>query len=416
MVNSTAIILNDLRSVPLLTALKLNRNIPSSYLVAHASIFECKEYADHTNILWKLVLKFVFVVFFGLKIIRPRVKDLAEDEMMGVWSSLFSITEDSGATEEKYPKIYHQIAKLAMGSKDVIDYLMYNKNDSVFIFNGRTASSYLITKFCVTNNILLCYYEYAGHCNGFRLFPVAPHASGSLGELIYNYYIYGVYNIADLKDASVKYIESKLNSDFAKNNKKKPSKKYDVAIFLSSDFEYTSIDPDICGVTWNDGVKFCRSVIEKYGEHLSYAIRCHPNSIKDPNWINLIVELRNGLPLLKYEIDLYGPDVAVDSHELILAADLVVTDLSTISMDAILLGKPVDIFGNTDIKHIYTDPWMNSYSENNIQATIAEPFSLQHNFLVFRFSKVEKIVCFLLFAVHRSFAKYESWSVSCCRK
>jgi hypothetical protein len=414
--NLNLIILNDLRSVPILAALKLRHNIPSSSFLAHNSLFENREYADYTNIAWKAVLKYVLIIFFGLKIIKASAKYLINDECMGLQSSLFSITEDSSATEDKYPNIFGQVKRLAMGSKDVVEFLKKYNKANIYIFNGRTASSYLISKFCVVNNFPLFYYEYAGHCNGFRLFPVAPHASGKLGELICTYYRYGLYNMADLRVASNKLREDKLNSTFSKSNKKDPIMKYDIVIFLGSDFEYTAVDFEICDVKWIGNLNFCKSIIEKYGENSTYAIRCHPNSASDPNWGWLYEELKKSLSEFGCHIDVYGPDVAVDSHKLILDAKRVVTDLSTISLDAIFLGKPVDIFGNTDIKHIYSNSWMNEVSGNYINDAIAEPFSLGHNFLVFRFSYFEKIICRFLFYIHRSFAKYEIWRCACYYK
>lgn len=410
------IILNDLRSVPILTALKLRYSIPCSSFVAHSSIFENREYADHTNVAWKKFLKYILILFFGLRIIKASTQYLTQEECMGLQSSLFSITEDSSATEDKYPNIFGQVKRLAMGAKDVVEFLEKKINTNVFIFNGRTASSYLITKFCVKNNFPLFYYEYAGHCNGFRLFPVAPHASGKLGELICTYYRYGTYNMADLRVASNKLKNDKLNSAFSKSNKQDPTMKYDIVIFLGSDFEYTAVDFEICDIKWDGNLNFCKSIIRKYGENSTYAIRCHPNSAIDPNWGRLYEELKESLRVFGCHIDVYGPDVAVDSHKLILEAKLVVTDLSTISLDAIFMGKRVDIFGNTDIKHIYSNSWMNEVSGNYINDAISEPFSLGHNFLVFRFSLVEKIICRFLFYIHRLFAKYEIWRGACFYK
>jgi hypothetical protein len=413
---STFIIINDLRSVPLMTALKLKRNIPCTTIIAHSSIFENREYADYTNKAWKTILKCILVIFFGVRIIKTKTKYLSVEESMGLQSSLFSITEDSSATEKKYPNVFRQVNKLAMGAKDVVEFLEKQTSSNVYLFNGRTASSYLIAKFCVSHNYPLIYYEYAAHCNGFRLFPEAPHASGRLGKLICKYYRYGNFNIADLKFAAIKLKEDKLNSVFAKNNKQNPSMKYDVVIFLSSDYEYTSLDYEICDIKWEGNVNFCKSVIQKYGEAKTYAIRCHPNSVSDPNWIRLYDELKESVSVFNCHIDIYAPEVAVDSHKFILEAGLVVTELSTISLDAILLGKRVDIFGNTDIKYIYEDTWMNDVSGNYIQDVISEPFSLSHNFLVFRFSKVEKIICRSLFYIHRAFEKFTIWRGPCYYK
>lgn len=406
------IILNDLRSVPLLAVLKLRRNSSNATIVAHESIFQNREYADHTSVAWKLVIKFFLVVFFRLHILKSRNQYLTPDECMGLYSSLISITEDSSASEVKYNNVYNQVKRLALGAKDLVEYISKNQNNNIFVFNGRTASSYLISKYCFANNIQLLYYEYAAHCNGFRLFPVPPHASGRLGELIYVNYRYGVYNLAGLKISANQFRRDKLNSIFSKNNKLTPADKYDIAIFLSSDYEYTSIDFDICGVNWVGNIDFCKSVINKYGTNFSYAIRCHPNSAIDPNWFSLYEELKESLKVYKCRIDFYGPDIAIDSHQLIIDADLVVTDLSTISLDAIILGKRVDIFGNTDIKYLKNHPWMCEVSGKYMHDTISEPFSLWPNFLVFRFSYIEKITCRLLFYVHRAFTKYEIWRAS----
>jgi hypothetical protein len=402
------VILNDLRAVPLLAALKIVRNTDSSIFVAHESIFENNEYADYTNGIWKRSIKYVLRLFFSLKVIGKSHTHLPEFSNLGVASSLQSITEDSSADQEKYPEIFKQIQCLALGAIDIIEYLTNIQEiiRSVYIFNGRTASSYPVTKFCVQKNISVIYYEYAGHCNGFRLFPLPPHASERLGKLILQYYRFGLYNLADQKVYANILIGEKLNSYHSKANKDVPVKNYDVVIFLGSDFEYTSVDPEICGVNWIGNPRFCKKVIEKYGTNCSYAIRCHPNSAKDPNWELLYDELKADLSEFDCLIDIYGPDKSVDSHQLIVDAKYVVTDLSTISLDAIFLGKMVDIFGNTDIKFISENKWMCEYSGDNLLNTMAEPFALAHNFLVFRFGYFEKILCRALYLVNRSFEKF----------
>jgi hypothetical protein len=413
--NINLIVLNDLRAVPILTVLKLKRTLNFSILIAHESLFKNREYADHTNILWKTFLKYILILFFNLKVVKVKSQDIKLNDM-GLESSLFSITEDSQATSLKYPVIFRQLQRLVWGAQDIVNYISENKFSNVYLFNGRTASSYLITKYCVSNNIRLVYYEYAGHRNGFRLFPVPPHASGRIGEFIFEYYRYGIYNLASIRISANKFRSEKLNSEYAKANKQNPTSSYDIVIFLGSDFEYTSIDFQICGVKWQGNRNFCISVIEKYGQDFSYAIRCHPNSAADPNWNFLYEELIKSVKSFDCRVDLFGPDVLVDSHQLIKNASLVVTDLSTIAIDAIILGKKVEIFGNTDIKYIYKNVWFNNNFSSYISDAICEPFSLGHNFFVFRFSMIEKILCQILYYFHRAFAKYEIWRNLFCYK
>ncbi|MDA9285248.1 hypothetical protein N9P94_00185 [Pseudomonadales bacterium] len=399
--------------MPILTVIKLRRSLPGSKLFAHASVFISQEYADYTTNWWKKVIQVFLKIFYGLHVVPAQASVLDNLDLIGLESSLFSITEDSNASKEKYPEVYRSVERLALGSKDMVAMLQgeHDSKSNVYIFNGRTASSYLVTKHCVSNGLGIFYYEYAAHSNGFRLFPVAPHASGQLGELMLQYFRFGAYNIAQVCAAATLVRQRKLNSDFAKTNKVKPTVKYDVVIFLGSDYEYTSVDPEICGVHWYGNVDVCRRAVEKYGELRSYAIRCHPNSARDPNWPKLFSQLEESLERYSCSVEIIAPDIAIDSHQLILDSEIVVTDLSTISLDAIMLGKRVDIFGNTDIRHIYSSDWMETYSNGQMQHRIGEPFSLAHNFLVFRFSAIESIICRGLYYIQRSFYKFHNWRI-----
>lgn len=399
------IILNDLRAVPILSVLKLKSNITNIDFVAHESIFLNKEFADYTNVYWKLIIKFFLKSFFKLKIIKTKEKVLNEEDKMGYYSSFYSITADSNASEVKYPKIAKEINNLALGSLDIINYLKSIEFDNLFIFNGRTASSYTITKYCVKNTKNLFFYEYAGHLNGFRLFPVPPHADGKLGELLLNYYKCGVYSLYSIFIAAEKLKNEKLNSIYKINNNEEINDKFDISIFLGSDFEYTSIDPEICDVYWSGNLNFCKTVILKYGIEKKYAIRCHPNSENDPNWSKLYKELIEGVKAISANVKIIPPNSKIDSHILINNSSLVVTDLSTISLDSILLKKETVIFGNTSVRYIQNNKWFNSQTEINLSDRIMLPYALTHNFFVFRFSKIEKMFGYFIFLIHRSFEK-----------
>jgi hypothetical protein len=401
------IVLNDLRATPVLACIKLFYLVDESTFIAHESIFENREYADYTPRLWKHLLKYLLIIFFRLKLIKSSINDSNDvDVDMGLQSSLISITEDSNASKDTYPEVFSQLSKLVLGAKDVISFIQLNKFSNIYLFNGRTASSYLITKHALKSNINIFYIEYAGHANGFRLFPVPPHASKRIGALLLNYYRYGVYCSSQISKASEMLVKEKLNSSYAKANKLDVNSSYDICIFLGSDFEYTAVDEEICGVKWNGNIEFCKSVIKKYGLEKSYVVRCHPNSETDSNWVRLLVQLRHFLESTGAKIDLIGPNDKIDSHKLIKKSSLIVTDLSTISLDAIILNKPVDIFGNTDINLIYNNSWMRELSGKNLNKKIIEPFSLVHNFLVFRFTKLDKFFWIIMFYIHRGFEKY----------
>jgi hypothetical protein len=399
------IILNDLRATPIVSVFKLRKSINNSKIIAHESIFTNNEYADYTPLLWKSILKYILVFIFKIKIIHKGVKDLQENEEMGFFSSLCSITEDSSPNETKYPKAYKSSFNLALGSKDIVNFLNEKSINSVFVFNGRTASSYLITKYCVKSNIKIFYYEFAGHGNGFRLYPVPPHADGKLGEIYLNQFKKGIYDFHNMKIAENFFKKEKLNSIYKKSTTEIDDKNYDIVIFLGSDFEYTSVDPEICYITWLGNLNFCKLVIDKFGIHRKYTIRCHPNSSNDPNWRNIQDDLLNGLKKISSNIEIISPKSKLDSHFIIKNSNIVATDLSTISLDSILLGQKTDINGNTSIKLIYEDKFYNKIFNNDMKNNIMKPFSLVHNLFVFRYSFLEKITYSFIFVVNRVFEK-----------
>ena len=102
-------------------------------------------------------------IIFSLKVINVDSKTILNtSEKLGLTSSLYSITNDSGANAKKYPSLYSSLLKLSLGAKEVVNFLNeigYIK--SIYVFNGRTSSSYLISKYAHTNNVKILYYEYA---------------------------------------------------------------------------------------------------------------------------------------------------------------------------------------------------------------------------------------------------------------
>lgn len=401
------IILSDLRAVPLIAALKIARENRDSILLASKRLFYNREYADYTPLVWKLLLMVFLKIFCNVKIIAKDESTCLDDsETMGLTSSLYSITNDSGATKTTYPGIYNEVKELALGSKEVVNYISSFGASLVYLFNGRTASSYLVSKHCHNLGIEVAYYEYAGHCNGYRLYPVPPHASGDIGRIIMKFRDEAVISIPELRRNAIRFRKAKLDNEYSVNNRGTSKKEYDVSIYLGSDHEYTAVDPAICNISWQGNIAFCRNVLAKYGVEKSYAIRCHPNSYHDKNWLVHFEELQEFVSSTKADIDLFGPDSKVDSHDLMRKSSRVVTELSSIAVDAVLMGLEVDIFGNTDLRVILQNlDCRSNWTQEEKSIYIAEVFSLWPRFLVVRFNRKEKLACRALFYVHRFFDK-----------
>lgn len=411
----TAIVISDLRSVPVMAALNIFRKASlqgDAILVASERLFYKKEYADYTPIIWKLFLLNILRFFCKLTIVSKRKNSkLTSSDKLGLISSLYSITEDSGADETKYPALYASLCELTLGSKEVVDYLkMTNDVNVIYVFNGRTASSYLITKYAHKQKIITYYYEYARGCNGYRLFPRPPHSSGDIGKIVLDFGKESCLSSPVLYKMSKIFSEQKLNNQFSLSNKNTCKKTYDISIYLGSDHEYTAVDPEICNIEWLGNIGFIQQVVEKYGVNITYAIRCHPNQSADRNWKELVNNIEEYISSSGAQIDLYKPDSGVSSHDLMKNSKIVATDLSSIAVDAVLLGYNVDVFGNTELKQ-----FLNVLNTENINSGsmrvryVSQLLSVYEILFVIRFSRLEKYICGLYFIVHHGFKKIKSY-------
>lgn len=409
----TVVILTDLRSVPVMAALNIIRSAAKSddvLLVASERLFYRNEYADYTPKIWKLFLLFILRVFFSLKLIRKdKTTILNESESLGLTSSFYSVTDDSGATENKYPKIYSSLLELTLGSKEVVVFLdSLSSIDFIYIFNGRTASSYLISKFAHNHNTNIGYYEYARECNGYRLFPYPPHASGDIGSVAWNFWKSFCISGLDRGMLSHSFRKQKLNNPFSLANTITCEKNYDISIYLGSDHEYQAIDSEICNIVWLGNLEFVKQVMDKYGIHKSYAIRCHPNQENDKNWQSLVLEIELFINSNNTSVDLYGPNSGVSSYDLMKKSKLIATDLSSVAVDAVLLGYEVDIFGNVELKKFLKELELDGVS-NRLQKIqyISELLSLYEILFVVRFNRIEKLICQIYFTIHHGFTKIQ---------
>jgi hypothetical protein len=413
----TVVVLSDLRSVPLMAALNIVRSVKDTdevILTASEQLFYYNEYADYTPKIWKLFLLAVLRLFFSLKLVRKNANtELDETETLGLTSSFYSITDDSGATENKYPKIFSSLYALTLGSKEVTKFLdSIGDINFIYVFNGRTASSYLISKYAHTKNIKIGYYEYSRDSNGYRLLPVAPHASGDVGAIQWLFWKNCCISNADKNKLSQLYFEKKLNSSFTQANTIKCEKKYDISIYLGSDHEYQAVDSEICNIEWRGNIEFIKQVIAKYGINKSYAIRCHPNQENDKNWKSLISAIDLFIIESNVKIDMYDPISGVSSYDLMANSKVIATDLSTIAVDAVILGYKVDIFGNIELKRFLKELDLDGIFNATLKTKcISELLAFYEMLFVIRFNRTEKHICQLYFIIDHGFKKIMKLSI-----
>jgi len=359
-----------------------------SDLVASERIFDHNDYGDYYPIIYRNLIKRLLTCIFGLILVKANKESkLSESEKLGLMSSLYSITNDSGANAEKYPIEYEWAYKNSLGAKEVAEYILYKNYLKIYVFNGRTASSYNISRLQINNKIKIHYYEYANGIWGYKLYPNPPHASYINGKLLTDFRNNIVLSYNEITELGKLFRLNKINNIYSKNYLFKSNKEYDVVIFLGSDHEYTAVDMQICGLEWFGNVDFCRRVINKYGNKKKYAIRCHPNSRADLNWKIQFNKLEDTLKSLAINYDLFGPESSVDSYSLLGERTIAAIEFSSISIDAVLLGKKVDIFANIDTKYIL-ETYANSQTFKNVKEYISEIFALNDLFLTRKFNKL----------------------------
>ena len=403
------VVINDLRAVPVLAALKVARLLLRTgqpvEVVVSRRLLHCRDFGDYMPTLYKIAVLALLRAFFGVRAIAANpATEVTEVESMGITSSLYSITNDSGADRQSYPQTYEELVSLSKGAKEVIAHVESESVAKIYLFNGRTASSYPLSRFAHARNLTTLYYEYASGYKGFKLYPCPPHASWQLGYALIKFYRQAVISLPVMASEAQTFERLKINNPYAVANNRPLSKEYDVSMFLGSDHEYTAVDPSICGIEWRGNLDFCKRVVAKYGPGKRYAVRCHPNQRSDKNWRVLsaeIVQFCNDAGA-----DFYGPDSGVASHDLIRKSHIVATDLSSIALDAVLLGKEVDVFGATDLQKILQQMHDSLRSTPALcKKIVAEMFGLSERLFYIRFNRVEALLCMVMAKVNAVFMK-----------
>jgi len=356
------IILNDLRAIPVAAALsikKMHSNDTVKLLVSEEWL-KAFDYGQKNNCGLLKIKIFFLEKLEGLIIIKTKkeIEKEIQKDITGIMSSFYSITNDSQATADRYPDVWFDLERIDHGTRTIVEYIKENIVDKIYLFNGRTASSYHIAKFAMDSSIKIEYYEYGLNRYSNLLnkkytltnFPI--HRLHEWGKQLLVLYESDIKYIDISRKLSPKYKESKIKNQFVNSYIKIDVKEYDVVIFLSSAHEYMAINQAACGdiISVNDLV-FVEKVIKRNGIGLKYAVRCHPNQLKDPSWATTLS------PLKKYcednKIDFYGPDSIVSSHALIVKSKIVAVDISSIGIDALILGKFTQIYGMPEYKVIY---------------------------------------------------------------
>jgi hypothetical protein len=355
MKNQNFIILNDFRSFPITAALCIanmqeKKNISFIY---SKKFITSNEYGQNLPKWYKNAIIFFIKIFYKV-VVAPELSDehITPSMIVGIDSSLQSITCDSGASMNKYPNLYENLKHQAIGSNEVSEYILGQKKKTtcVYVFNGRTASSSSITYALHHSKICLYYYEFASKHNGFLLFPFPCHNSLRIGNELFKLWKNSIISNPILYENGINFENEKLNNHYIKYYSEETLVNYDIVVFLSSDHEFSNLQEEIVNVEYIKNNELLDYVISKYGIDKKVAVRAHPNQSSDPN-CNFILS-----PIIekckKFGFCFFHPTSGISSYDLIKNSSLVVVGLSSIAYDAVFLGSKVDIVGNISLKSI----------------------------------------------------------------
>lgn len=358
MKNKVYIILNDFRSVPFMAAVSIAAKYCRNDIVFVTSkrFIDNIEYGQYMHPLYKKLKLSILKIFYKVEF-APSVLELRIDEIMqnGILSSLQSITTDSDEDLNKYQKLTFCLTEQAKGSKEISNYLLTKEISikSVYLFNGRTASSSSLTYHLFYRNINTYYYEHSSTIHGYRYFNFPMHDVFRFGEEVFKYWKYSLIPVPDLYRRGLDFEKKKLTNIFVNQYSENINDFFDIVIFLGSDFEYKNLQPEIVNLNYVGNLGLLKYVISKYGRQKKIAVRAHPNQITDPSW------LQNLSPVIQlcdqFSFKFISPSSKVSSYDLIRNSKLIVVEYSTIALDAIFLGAEVDIVGNQETKFILSN-------------------------------------------------------------
>jgi hypothetical protein len=395
------IVISDFRALPCIAAMNMairfskNRNIT---FVVSKRFLSAEDYGQYFHPIYKIIKLKIISVFYKLIYVEKNSDSaLSQSDELGVISSLQSITCDSNASEVTYPSLFAKLSELALGSKEIFKCITsVNLPDRVFVFNGRTASSYPLVRSCFDQNITVAYYEYASnHYSGYRLYPYPPHSTTRLGEDVVRFRSICLRPIPEIYLRGKQWGQAKLANAYTKHYQESAKINYDVVVFLGSDHEYTCLDADLSGFKYIGNVGLVKAVIDKYSENYSIAVRAHPNQVNDKSYkltLASISDLCN-----EFNLGFYGPDSKISSYELIKNSSIVAVELSSIASDAILLGKNVEIFGDLDLRVIlsHTSAFQ-LLDKNYLPVHVREIMSLYEDLFFVKFNYFERLFCRIL--------------------
>jgi hypothetical protein len=263
------------------------------------------------------------------------------DVGMGVVSSLISLTRDVHFDRAQYGNLAVALGRDAMKLYRLTQELVRaNDSDLVILFNGRVASARGIRRACEATGVRYIVHERGSSRDKYALFDCAtPHQPAGIRRWVDDW-----WRLGDNPDVAARAFLEKRRRNVAtgwysftgkQNAGNFPPRdgRKRVTFFTSSDDELIAIGDELPPDSpFCDQVQAVRKIGQACREHgYEFVIRFHPNT--PPTQGDLLSAAHEVSPVV------IQPSSEVDTYALMDSSDIVVTQNSTVGIEAAATGK-----------------------------------------------------------------------------
>ncbi|MFN4122578.1 MAG: hypothetical protein ACK4GL_04655 [Flavobacteriales bacterium] len=289
---------------------------------------------------------------------KHKVDDI--DIGMAVASSLISHTCDDQCNLNTHRTLLENIYKSALLVMDSFTaWHAHVKPDLVYIRNARTATNRPILRICRKHNYRILIHERAGVLSRYTINPNYFHDRQLQLQLMCEHWKKSTLSEAEKEQIGASFFDQRMKGKndgyvFIGGQKKEllpedwdPTKR-NITFFTGSITEFAAIDeenlPDLIFNSQMDAIAHIADFLSKKPDFRFY-VRLHPNtslSYKQEyeRWLHFAEENKHSIRF----IDGKSP---VDTYALVRNSEKVIAHMSTVGIEAVYLGKPSIIVGNS---------------------------------------------------------------------
>jgi|APSaa5957512535_1039671.scaffolds.fasta_scaffold52725_2 hypothetical protein len=371
---------------------ELKKNKQNNFIVIYSQRWiYANDYGTFFPVWYKKLFISMLRLFFNVVMVEERrLSEKLNVDCLSIKSSMDSIIEQG-----KYNVNVNELLEVKSGCIDVVKYLKKVENNfTLYIFNGRLASNYSISKeFNSVDTVNVKYYEHQFEhpsYHGYKIYPFPPHNNLKETKALIKLSKSSLLSLTERYRRAIKWKNNKLNNRYTVNYNNLLSENYEVSVFLSTSSEYGALDKKLSGYSFKGNVELVKYALNQY-KGKSIIIVFHPN-MSSKELINK--EYTAIKKIISNNIKICVPDDNCNSYDIIKKSSVVVAEFSTISIDALLLNPNVvlDIQGENSGLNLLLKGEGDLFNLNDKTITIPMLYSMQNELFLTVFSRPLRII------------------------